>query len=129
MFSLDHEVKVHHQDGQIHKYTLLENQGDRHLVVLNPAVVAEMNAYLSRGGNQDDGLVALLIDEAVVIDRKRGTPLALGAANQVLAESGYAILRRAAMFREPLPERTLPLTCEDLAWSFGLELAKRRLDP
>lgn len=127
MFSMDYQVNIHHRDGEVQRYILIENQDDKHLVVVHPSVVEEMSAYISRGGHRDDGLIALLMDEAMVLDRKKGTPLPLAQANDVLAASEYAPLRRAGMLRQPLPETTLAMTGEDLAWAFGLELARRNL--
>jgi hypothetical protein len=31
------------------------------------------------------------------------------------------------MLRKPLPERNLPLSGEDLAWAFSLEVARRNV--
>jgi hypothetical protein len=126
-FNLEYQVNIHHHDGQVHRYALLENQNDRHLVVIHPSVVAEMVAYIKRGGQRDDGLVALLVDEAMVLDRKKGTLLALADASTVMADSLYPSVRRAALLRTPLMERHVPLTGEDLAWAFGLEVARREV--
>lgn len=127
MFPIEYEVNVRRGDGEVSRYALLENQDDRFLVVLHPSLVDEMVAYLKRGGTSDDGLIALLVEEATVIDRKKGNPVPLNAASKVLAASKNPALRRAATFREPLPTWTLPLTGEDLSWAFALEVAKRRL--
>jgi len=127
MFPLEYQVNIHHNDGAVHKYALVENQNEKHLVVVHPSVVAEMQAYLNRGGQRDDGLVALLMDEAMVLDRQSGALLPLEQATDVMAESEHAPIRRAALLRKPLPERNLPLTGEDLAWAFALECARREL--
>lgn len=127
MFPLEYQVNIHHNDGAVHKYALVENQDDKHLVVIHPTVVAEMQAYVGRGGQRDDGLVALLMDEAMVLDRVTGSLLPLEQATEVLAASQHASVRRAALLRKPLPERNLPLTGEDLAWAFALEVARRSL--
>ena len=126
MFPVDYQVNVHHEDG-VKRYTLLENQGDRHLVVLAPELVRELNAYIRRGGKHDDGLVALLAEEALVIDRKRGDVLPEDQAHRVMAASRHPAIQRAALYRSPLPEQKIPLTGEDLAWAFSLELAKRKM--
>ncbi|MDB5102223.1 MAG: hypothetical protein JWM80_6644 [Cyanobacteria bacterium RYN_339] len=125
MFPLEYQVNIHHNDGAVHKYALVENQNDTHLVVINPTVVTEMQAYVSRGGQRDDGLIALLMDEAMVLDRSTGALLPLEEATDVMEVSQFAPVRRAAMLRKPLPERHLDLSGEDLAWAFGLEIARR----
>jgi hypothetical protein len=127
MFPLEYQVNIHHNDGAVHKYALVENQDDKHLVVIHPTVVAEMQAYVGRGGQRDDGLIALLMDEAMVLDRQSGALLPLEQATEVMAASQHAPVRRAALLRKPLPERNLPLTGEDLAWAFSLEVARRNL--
>jgi hypothetical protein len=127
MFPLEYQVNIHHNDGAVHKYALVENQDDKHLVVIHPSVVAEMQAYVGRGGQRDDGLVALLVDEAMVLDRVTGTILPLEQATEVMEASQHAPVRRAAMLRKPLPERNLPLSGEDLAWAFSLEVARRNV--
>jgi hypothetical protein len=43
-----------------------------------------------------------------------------------MAESSHPAIRRAATFRAPLPTWSVKVTGEDLAWAFGLEVAKRR---
>ena len=126
-FSLEFQVNIHHHDGEVQRYALLENQDDKHLIVIHPSAIAEMMAYIKRGGQRDDGLVALLVDEAVVLDRKKGTLLPLAAATEVMAESLYPSVRRAALLRTPMSERQLPLSGEDLAWAFGLEVARRHV--
>jgi hypothetical protein len=125
MFPLEYQVNIHHNDGAVHKYALVENQDDKHLVVIHPTVVAEMEAYVKRGGQRDDGLVALLMDEAMVLDRSSGALLPLEQATDVMQASQHAPVRRAAMLRKPLPERKVTLSGEDLAWAFSLELARR----
>jgi hypothetical protein len=127
MFPLEYQVNIHHQDGEVQRYTLVENQDERYLVVLHPDVVEEALAYVKRGGERDDGLVALLTDEALVVDRRSGALLSLLEANEVLKESKFSSLRRAALLRSPLPEQKVALTGEDLAWAFGLEVARRKL--
>lgn len=125
MFPVDYQVNVHAEDG-VRRYTLLENQDDRYLVVLEPQLVKELQAYTRRGGKADDGLIALLAEEAVVIDRQRGDVLGERESQQVMSSSKHSAIQRAALYRTSLPERPLPLTGEDLAWSFALEVAKRR---
>lgn len=125
MFPVDYQVNVHHEDGT-KRYTLLENQEERHLVVLAPELVRELTAYIRRGGKHDDGLVALLAEAAIVIDRKRGDVLPEAEAHRVMARSKHPAIQRAALYRSPLPEQRLALTGEDLAWAFSLEVAKRK---
>lgn len=127
MFPIDYQVNVRRGDGPVQRYTLLENQDDRHLIVLHPSLVREMMALMRSGNALDDSLVALLADEAVVLDRKNGQVLPLSEANEVLHNSEHPALRRAAIFRTPLPSWSLTITGEDLAWAFSLEAAKRRL--
>lgn len=126
MFPVDYQVNVHHEDGT-KRYTLLENQDDKHLVVLAPELVRELTAYVRRGGHRDDGLVALLAEEAIVIDRKRGDVLPEAEAFRVMAASKHPAIQRAAIYRSPLPEQKIALTGEDLAWAFAIEVAKRKL--
>lgn len=127
MFPLEYQVNIHHRDGEVQSYALLENQNDKHLIVVHPSLVTEMSAYMKRGGQRDDGLVALLVDEAMVLDRKKGTLLPLEAASEVMADSTFPAVRRAALLRKPLPEKNLPLSGDDLAWAFALELARREI--
>ena len=126
MFPVDYQVNVHHEDG-VKRYTLLENQDDKHLVVLAPELLKELNAYVRRGGKHDDGLVALLAEEALVIDRKRGDVLPEAEAHKVMLASQHPALQRAAIYRSPLPEQKIALTGEDLAWAFAIEVAKRKM--
>ena len=126
MFPVDYQVNVHGDRGKT-TYVLLENQGDRHLVVLPPALVRELTAYVRRGGAHDDGLVALIAEEALVIDRKRGDRVSDADARRVMAASRHPAIRRAALLRAPLAERPFGLTGEDLAWAFAIEVAKRRM--
>lgn len=123
-FSAEYQVNVHAEDG-VRRYTLLENQDDRYLVVLAPELVKELQAY-QRRGKGDDGLIALLAEEALVIDRRSGDLLGERESHRVMAASKHAAIQRAALYRTALPERPLALTGEDLAWSFALEVAKRR---
>lgn len=127
MFPIDYQVNVRRGEGPVQRYTLLENQDDKFLVVIHPTAVRELMGYVKRENKNDDGLVALLADEAVVLDRKKGTVLPMDEANRVLAESKHPAISRAAVFRNPMPELPVALTGEDLAWAFGFELAKRRL--
>ena len=126
MFPIEYQVNVR-RGKDVTKYALLENQNDKYLVVLHPSLIDEMMAYVHRGNNNDDGLVALLCDEAMVLDRKKGTVVPMDQANEVMARSAHPAIRRAATFRDPLPTWEVKVTGEDLAWAFGLELAKRRL--
>jgi hypothetical protein len=68
-----------------------------------------------------------LCDEATVLERKKGTVVPMEKANEVLANSAHPAIARAATFRNELPEWSVKVTGDDLAWAFGLELAKRRL--
>jgi hypothetical protein len=125
MFPIDYQVNVRRGED-VTQYVLLENQEDRYLVVLHPSQLDEMMHYMSRENANDDGLIALLCDEAMVIDRKKGTPVPLEKAGDVMAASTHPAIRRAATFRAPLPTWSVKVTGEDLAWAFGLEVAKRR---
>lgn len=126
MFPIDYQVNVR-RGKEVTKYVLLENQDDQYLVVIHPSVLDEMMHYMSRGNANDDGLIALLCDEATVLERKRGTVVPMEKANEVLSTSKHPAIRRAATFRDDLPEWAVKVTGEDLAWAFGLEVAKRRL--
>lgn len=127
MFPIDYQVNVRRGEGPVQRYTLLENQDDKYLVVIHPSAVRELLGYVKRGNKNDDGLVALLADEAMVLDRKKGTVLPLDEANRVMAASQHPAIARASVFRNPMPEIPLVLTGEDLSWAFSLEVAKRRL--
>ena len=126
MFPIDYQVNVR-RGQEVTKYVLLENQNDEYLVVIHPSVLDEMMHYMSRANHNDDGLIALLCDEAMVIERKKGTPIPMEQANAIMAESEHPAIRRAATFRNPLPEWSVKVTGDDLAWAFGLELAKRKM--
>lgn len=127
MFPIDYQVNIRRGDGPVRRYTLLENQDDKFLVVVNPTAVREMQVYMGRGAQLDDNLISLLADEAMVLDRKKGNVLPTEKALEVMARSEHAAIRRAAMFRQPLPAFDPAATGEDLAFAFGLEVAKRRL--
>ncbi|MEB3330079.1 MAG: hypothetical protein VKQ33_12680 [Candidatus Sericytochromatia bacterium] len=126
MFPVDFLVNVHTAKG-VRSYTLLENQRDRALVVVHPDTVEPLMQCLRRGGLQDDALVALLAEEALVLDRRRGFELGDAESLRTLAASRHAPLRRAALYRRPLGARADDLSADDLAWAFGLEVARRRL--
>lgn len=126
MFPIDYQVNVR-KGKEVTKYVLLENQNDEYLVVIHPDVLEEMMHYMKRGNLNDDGLIALLCDEATVLERKKGTVVGWEKASDVLAASAHPAIARAATFRNPLPEWAVKVTGDDLAWAFGLELAKRRL--
>lgn len=126
MFPIDYQVNVR-RGKEVTKYVLLENQNDQYLVVVHPSVLEEMMHYMKRGNLNDDGLIALLCDEATVLERKKGTVVSWEKANEVLAASSHPAIARAATFRNPLPEWAVKVTGDDLAWAFGLEVAKRRL--
>jgi hypothetical protein len=126
MFPIDYQVNVR-RGKDVTKYVLLENQDDQYLVVVHPSVLDEMMHYMKRENANDDGLIALLCDEATVLERKRGTVVPMEKANEVLANSQHPAIRRASTFRNELPEWSVKVTGEDLAWAFGLEVAKRRL--
>ena len=127
MFPIDYQVNVRTGKGDVRRYTLLENQNDKFLVVVHPDAIGEMTAYIGRGNALDEDLVALLADEAVVLDRKKGTVIPTAQALEVMAKSEHPAIQRAAILRAPLPELRSGLSGEDLAWSFSLEVAKRRL--
>ena len=126
MFPIDYQVNVRRGE-EVTKYVLLENQDDQYLVVIHPSVLDEMMHYMNRANLNDDGLIALLCDEAMVIERKKGTPVPMDKASEVMAKSAHPAIQRAATFRNPLPEWSVKVTGDDLAWAFGLELAKRRM--
>jgi hypothetical protein len=126
MFPVDFQANVHTAKG-VRSYTLLENQGDRALVVVAPDALEPLMSCLRRGGLQDDGLVSLLAAEARVLDRRRGFEVGDAEALRALAASRHAPLRRAALHRRPLGATCDDLACDDLAWAFGLEAARRRL--
>ena len=126
MFPIDYQVNVR-RGKEVTKYVLLENQQDEYLVVIHPSVLEEKLHYMKRGNLNDDGLIALLCDEATVLERQKGTVVAGEKAVEVMAASAHPAIARAATFRHPLPEWAVTITGDDLAWAFGLEVAKRRL--
>jgi hypothetical protein len=126
MFPIDYQVNVR-RGKDVTQYVLLENQNDQYLVVLHPSAVDEMQHYIHGGNLNDDGLIALLCDEAMVLDRKRGTVIPMEKATEIMAKSAHPSIRRAATFRDELPAWSAKVSGEDLAWAFSLEVAKRRL--
>lgn len=127
MFPIDYQVNVRSGKGDVRRYTLLENQGDKFLIVIHPDIVREMTAYVNRGNPLDEDLISLLADEAMVLDRKKGSIIPQEQALTIMAKSEHLAIQRAAVLRAPLGELKSVLSGEDLAWAFSLEVAKRRL--